>query len=200
MRRSLTIDDGYKLIGLARSIIEAHLKNKEYSIDDDMIERYSEKRGVFVTLHKKASKEELRGCIGYPLPYKPLYEAVIDSAISATRDPRFKPVTINELTNIIIELSILTIPELIEGNRRDYPKQIKIGKDGLLVYWRYGSGLLLPQVAIEYNFDPEQFLCETCIKANTYPDCWLYEDTKVYKFQAIVFKELEPRGDITLRE
>ncbi len=198
MKRSLTINDGYKLIKLARRAIETHLNKKEYSIDEDIINRYSEKSGVFVTLLRKSSKEELRGCIGYPLPYKPLYSAIIDSAISATRDPRFEPVNIDELNNIIIELSILTTPELLNGDRRDYPKHIKIGRDGLLIHWRYGSGLLLPQVAIEYNFDPEQFLCETCIKANAYPDCWLYEDTKVYKFQAIIFKELEPNGDVIL--
>ena len=190
----LTLEDGYKLIKVARDAIEHHLSNKEFVIDDD-IKRYSQKQGVFVTLNKRASEEELRGCIGYPLPIKPLYQALMDAAISAARDPRFEPVTMEEMEKIIIELSILTEPELL-SNAREYPKQIKVGRDGLMINWRYGSGLLLPQVPIEYNWDEERFLCETCMKAGAMPDCWLYKDTKVYRFQAIIFKEVTPRGEV----
>ncbi|GIU70871.1 MAG: AMMECR1 domain-containing protein [Candidatus Nitrosocaldaceae archaeon] len=198
MRRLLTLKDGYKLVKAARTAIEQHLANKEVKIDEE-IKRYSQKSGVFVTLNKKASKEELRGCIGYPLPTKPLYQALIDAAISATRDPRFEPVRLEEMEEITIELSILTEPELIKvDDPREYPKKIKVGRDGLLIHWRYGSGLLLPQVAIEYNWDEERFLCETCMKAGAMPDCWLYEDTKVYRFQAIIFKEVEPRGEVII--
>lgn len=193
----LTLEDGYKLVRAAREAIECQLSNQEYSIDS-IKEGYSQKCGVFVTLYKRASKEELRGCIGYPLPIKPLYQALVDASISATRDPRFEPVTLEEMDNITIELSILTEPELLTSNPREYPKQIKVGRDGLLIHWRYGSGLLLPQVAVEYNWDEERFLCETCIKAGAMPDCWLYEDTKVYKFQAIIFKEITPRGEVRM--
>ena len=190
----LTLEDGYRLIRVARDAIEHHLSSKEFVVDD-AIKQYSQKQGVFVTLNKRASKEELRGCIGYPLPIKPLYQALIDAAISATRDPRFDPITIEEMDKIVIELSILTEPELL-SNAREYPKKVRIGRDGLLIHWRYGSGLLLPQVAVEYNWDSERFLCETCIKAGAMPDCWLYEDTKVYRFQAIIFKEVTPRGEV----
>jgi hypothetical protein len=190
----LTLEDGSKLVKVARDAIEHHLSNKEFIIDD-ALKRYSQKQGVFVTLNKRASKEELRGCIGYPLPIKPLYQALIDAAISAAKDPRFEPVTMKEMDKIIIELSILTEPELLT-NPREYPKKINVGKDGLLIHWRYGSGLLLPQVPIEYNWDEERFLCETCMKAGAMPDCWLYEDTRVYKFQAMIFKEASPRGKV----
>ncbi|MEM4274748.1 MAG: TIGR00296 family protein [Candidatus Nitrosocaldaceae archaeon] len=192
----LTLDDGYNLIRLARNSIESYLTNNGFRLDDDIKKRYGEKRGVFVTLNKV---RELRGCIGYPLPIKPLYEAVVDAARNAIRDPRFEPVRIGEMDNITIELSILTEPEIIKvKDLKDYPKMIKIGRDGLLIYWRYGSGLLLPQVAIEYRWDEERFLCETCIKAGALPDCWLYDDTKIYKFQAIIFEERSPRGEVIL--
>ncbi len=195
----LSIDDGYRLVRLARDAIEHHLANDEFVIDEDTKMRYMQEQGVFVTLNKKASRDELRGCIGYPLPIKPLYQAVVDAAISASRDPRFEPVSREEMSNITIELSILTEPELIRvDDPRDYPKMIRVGKDGLIIHWRYGSGLLLPQVAIEYNWDEERFLCETCIKAGALPDCWFYEDTRVYKFQAIIFKEVLPRGDVIM--
>ena len=66
----------------------------------------------------------------------------------------------------------------------------------MIIHWRFGSGLLLPQVPIEYGWDEEQFLCETCVKSGSMPDCWFYDDTKVYRFEATVFKEVEPRGKI----
>src|SRR5205085_9251277 len=96
----------------------------------------------------KNKEEHLRGCIGFPLPEKKLYRSVIDAAIAAaTHDPRFPPVDREELANIIFEVSVLTSPQKIEvQNTRDYKNHIRIGKDGLILKWRYGSGLLLPQV------------------------------------------------------
>ena len=200
MKGLLTLNDGSRLVKLARDAIESTLNGTKLEVSNDIVEKYSMKAGVFVTLNRLHSDtEELRGCIGYPLPYKPLYQAIIDSAISASRDPRFEPVKADEIDYIVVELSILTEPELLKAkDPRDYPKMIKVGRDGLLIYWRYGSGLLLPQVAVEYRWDEERFLCETCMKAGALPDCWLYEDTKVYRFQALIFKETKPRGEVIM--
>ncbi|MFQ5940645.1 MAG: TIGR00296 family protein [Nitrososphaerales archaeon] len=196
----LSEQDGAELVKLAREAIENYLiKNIRITVQESIAKKYNEKAGVFVTLNSIRNKsEELRGCIGFPMPEKILYEAVINASIaSATDDPRFKPVEKEELDSITLEISVLTKPELIiVKDPREYKERIKVGRDGLIVYWRYGSGLLLPQVPIEYGWDEERFLCETCIKAGTMPDCWFYEDTKIYKFEAMVFKEVEARGNV----
>ncbi|MEM2923251.1 MAG: TIGR00296 family protein [Candidatus Nitrosocaldus sp.] len=215
----LSDDDGYMLIRLARSAVEYYLKHgRMIDVDDHTRSRYAVKAGVFITLNElivsrndsaihgksifidytKDAREELRGCIGFPLPSKELYYAVVDAAVAAaTDDPRFKPVNISELDRITFELSILTEPELITvRDPREYKDKIKVGRDGLLIVWSYGSGLLLPQVAVEYGWDEERFLCETCMKAGALPDCWFYTDTRVYRFEAIVFKEVKPNGPV----
>ncbi len=197
---NLSDEDGLQLVKLSRSAIEAYLANNaRIDAPDGIAERYREKAGVFVTLNVlRGDAEELRGCIGFPMPEKMLCEAVIEAAIaSATADPRFKPLTKDELDRIAIELSVLTQPELIVvENPKQYKDRIRIGMDGLIVRWAYGSGLLLPQVPVEYGWDAEQFLCETCMKAGAMPDAWLQRDAKIYRFGAIVFKELKPGGDI----
>jgi uncharacterized protein (TIGR00296 family) len=193
-------NDGYTLVKLARSAVEHYLNYKKVIEPDSSIRsRYSMKYGVFVTINEyNKGMEDLRGCIGFPMPTKELYSALIDAAIaSAFNDPRFKPLSIDEYPKITFEVSILTEPELIKVNDpREYKDIIKVGRDGLIIVWRYGSGLLLPQVPVEYGWDAERFLCETCMKANALPDCWLYEDTKVYRFEAIIFKEVEPNGKV----
>jgi uncharacterized protein (TIGR00296 family) len=193
-------NDGYTLVKLARSAVEHYLNYKKVIEPDSSIRsRYSMKYGVFVTINEyNKGIEDLRGCIGFPMPTKELYSALIDAAIaSAFNDPRFKPLSIDEYPKITFEVSILTEPELIKVNDpREYKDIIKVGRDGLIIVWRYGSGLLLPQVPVEYGWDAERFLCETCMKANALPDCWLYEDTKVYRFEAIIFKEVEPNGKV----
>jgi uncharacterized protein (TIGR00296 family) len=150
----------------------------------------------------KHGKKELRGCIGFPYPTAPLAQAVIESAIeSATQDPRFPSVTLKELDSIVFEVSVLTPPELISTNKpTDYPSKIKVGQDGLIIEKGYWKGLLLPQVPVEWNWNEEEFLCQCCIKAGLPPDNWLLKDTKVYRFQAIIFEELKPKDNIVRKE
>jgi len=155
--------------------------------------------GVFVTLNSvRGNEKELRGCIGFPYPTLPLVRAVIDSAInSATHDPRFPPVSYDELNSIIFEVSILTPPQLIKIKKpTEYPSKIEVGKDGLIVERGYYKGLLLPQVPMKWNWKEEEFLCQCCVKAGLSPDCWVLEGTKIYKFQAIIFEETTPNGEI----
>ncbi|MDQ3998912.1 MAG: TIGR00296 family protein, partial [Thermoproteota archaeon] len=158
-----------------------------------------EKAGVFVTLNyvTTTKKEYLRGCIGFPLPERPLYQGVVEAAIAAaTEDPRFPPLDIQELDNILFEISVLTPPERITVSPADYGKEIEIGRDGLILQWRFGSGLLLPQVPVELKWDVEQYLANICYKAGAPPDVWLDPSSKLYKFQATVFKEVEPKGEV----
>ena len=197
---NLSDEDGLQLVKLARSALENYFeKHVKITVPDYVVNKYNEKTGVFVTLNSfRRQVEELRGCIGFPMPEKILYDAVVDAAISsATNDPRFRPVTKEELDEIAIEISVLTKPELIMvENPKQYKDKIKVGRDGLIVQWPYRSGLLLPQVPVEHKWDEEQFLCETCMKAGAMPDCWLYADTKVYRFETVVFKEVEPKGSV----
>jgi hypothetical protein len=132
----------------------------------------------------------------------PLVEAVIDSAISsATRDPRFPSVRLEELPELGVEVSVLTKPEKIEvKSPRDYPKSIVIGRDGLIVEWSGYAGLLLPQVPVEWGWDAEEFLSQACMKAGLMPDYWLRKDVRISKFSAQVFREKSPGGEVEGRE
>lgn len=185
---------------LARKAVEEHLRNRRViRVPTDTPPKLMEPCGVFVTLNSvQRGRKELRGCIGFPYPTTPLAKAVIESAISsATQDPRFYPVSLQELDSIVFEVSVLTPPQLIEVERStDYPSKIKVGQDGLIVEKGYYKGLLLPQVPIEWNWDEEEFLSQCCMKAGLSPDCWLLKGTKIYSFQAIIFEETSPKGEI----
>jgi len=191
----LSLENGKKAVSFARDVIENHVKNKSTS-SIDLNEVFNDKHGAFVTIHTYPD-HDLRGCIGIPLPVMPLKEAITEGAKSATRDPRFLPLSENELGNIIIEVTILTKPELIKVNDpKEYLSEIEIGRDGLIVEQSYFKGLLLPQVPVEQRWDKEEFLSHTCLKAGLMPDAWFDEKTKISKFSGQVFTELKPRGDI----
>lgn len=139
-----------------------------------------EKRGVFVTLWLEG---ELRGCIGFPYPIKPLAEAVQEAAVAAAvQDPRFPPVRTEELSHLEIEISVLSVPKPIE------PDQIQLGIHGLIVRRGNRSGLLLPQVAMEYHWDVPTFLAQTCGKAGLPQETWK-EKGCLFGFEAQVFSE-----------
>jgi len=127
---------------------------------------------------------------------------VIDAALSAaTRDPRFPPVAPEELEQITFEVSVLTPPEHVKVEKpTDYPSKIKVGQDGLIIEKSYCKGLLLPQVPIELDWNEEEFLCQCSMKAGMSPDSWLLKDTKIYRFQAIIFEEALPKGQIKLKK
>lgn len=192
-----TIDEAKKLIEIARKSILFAFDNKRYEVREKIFE---EKKGIFVTLLTYPEKE-LRGCIGIPEPILPLKKAIVEAAISsAFNDPRFPPLEKKELDQIIIEISILTKPELIKvENPKEYLNEIKVGRDGLIVKKGIFSGLLLPQVATEYGWSTEEFLSQTCMKAGLTPDTWLDKETKIFKFQAEVFCEKEPNGEIEVK-
>ena len=189
-----TLKDGELFVKTARKIIEHYLRYKEIIFPEE-IRKYEEKRGVFTTLR---IKNDLRGCIGFPRPIYPLYKALVLSSIAAaTEDPRFPPLTLDELNKTTIEISILTEPVLIEVNSpEEYLEKIEIGKDGLLLEYGIYSGLFLPEVPIEENWDIIEYLSYLCMKAGLEPDCWLKYKVKIYKFQSQIFREKEPNGEI----
>lgn len=195
----LTLDEGKSLVKLARETIETYLREGRKPRVPKVPAKLREHRGVFVTLNKGG---ELRGCIGHPLPTTPLVNAVIDSAISsATRDPRFPPVTLEELSALEVEVSVLSKPEPIKvKSPREYPKHIVIGRDGLIIEWLGYAGLLLPQVPVEWGWDAEEFLSHACMKAGLMPDHWLREGVQISKFSAQIFRERGPRGEVEERK
>ena len=192
----ISLTEGTELVRLARMAVETYLQE---SVIIKSERNTSEKAGVFVTLNYITTnrKEYLRGCIGFPLPEKPLYQGVVEAAVAAaTEDPRFPPLDIKELDNIIFEISVLTPPQQITVNPVNYRKEIQIGRDGLILHWRFGSGLLLPQVSVEFKWGVEEYLANICYKAGAPPDVWRDPTTKLYKFQATVFKEAQPKGEV----
>ena len=187
----IPIPDRKKLLSLARESIETSFSNKEVSVEQEIKEKYSRDQGVFVTLNKKSGS--LRGCIGYPEPVMPLYEAIINAARAAAfEDPRFEPLRKEELNDIVVEISVLTIPKLIEVKHPlEYLEKIKVGEDGLIIRGPLSSGLLLPQVFTEYKATPQTALEMLCEKAGLPVDSWHNLRNKIYKFQAEVFSEKE---------
>jgi AmmeMemoRadiSam system protein A len=178
-----TLEEKKELLQLARKTIENYLTKgkKEYPWTDNP--KFSEKRGVFVTLHKKG---DLRGCIGYPLPIKPLIEAVVDNAISsASEDYRFNPVSVEELDDIDIEISVLTVPQKVKSY-----KDVVVGRDGIIISKTFMRGLLLPQVPVEQGWDLEQYISWGCRKAGLPADEWK-RSVEIETFQGIVFGEKE---------
>ena len=186
----LTISDGKALIELARKSIYYVLRNKALKEDSVLKQRFSEKRGVFVTLHKD---HELRGCIGFIEPIFSLFDSIVKaSAAAAFNDPRFPPMTIEEIkeNNIEIEVSVLTIPQLVDNSSaEDCLNEIKVKRDGLIVEMDSFKGCLLPQVAGEYGWDEKQLLENTCIKAGLDKGAWKSEGCNIYRFSAQIFSE-----------
>lgn len=192
----LSEHDGENIVKTARATVTEYLKTrKKINVDEDFKSKFSYNSGVFVTLNKK---ENLRGCIGFPTPVKKLYQSLVDAAIaSATEDPRFPPVKYEELNEITFEVTILTSPKEVKvTNPHEYLDKIKVGRDGLIVKWEFGSGLLLPQVPVEYGWNEEEFLNHTCEKAGAPFDCWKDKGTKILQFEGIVFKETKPHGSV----
>lgn len=187
MSQVYTKEEKKELLSLARSTIEKYLKvqTKVYPPTDNP--NFMEKRGAFVTLHKE---DDLRGCIGYPLPIKPLLETIVDNAVSAAaEDYRFNPVTPNELKDIDIEISILTVPETVSNY-----KDVVVGHDGIIISKGFNKGLLLPQVPIEQGWNLEQYISYGCMKAGLPADEWKKTGKSIVNietFQAIVFGEKE---------
>lgn len=177
----LNSEQQYFLLKLAREAIQCHLEGKEAPKVKVPDPRLKEKRGAFVTLRVN---EELRGCIGYPIPYKPLYETILDVAVSsATQDFRFQSLGLEELPKTRIEISVLTSPQPVKDI-----KDIEVGKHGIVISEGLNKGLLLPQVPVEWDWDLETYLSHGCLKAGLPEDAWK-KGAQIETFTAQVFSE-----------
>jgi AmmeMemoRadiSam system protein A len=184
----LSAEDQSWLLKLARATLESLAPHgdavplENQVIHGEMPPSAVEKRGVFVSLHKAG---RLRGCIGYIEPIVPLYQAVIDNAVNAARrDPRFDPLGLDEVGEVDIEISVMTVPRKITDIG-----EIEVGRHGLIASQGLSRGLLLPQVATEYGWDRETFLNHVCQKAGLRPDAWRDGKVDFEVFSAQVFGE-----------
>ena len=165
---------------IAYESIKSKLEGRPFSLEYEITPNLAQKRGAFVTLHKFG---ELRGCIGNIVGIKPLHETVKEMARAAAfEDPRFTPLRPEELKDIDIEISVLTPLKKVKNI-----DEIQVGKHGIYIKKGFYSGLLLPQVAVEYNWDRYTFLDNTCMKAGLPPGCWKDPETEIYIFSADVF-------------
>lgn len=181
MNAELTREQERALLALARASIERHF-GAEAPVRPELRDPlFREKRGAFVTLKAHG---ELRGCIGYPLPVKPLDETVAEMAVAAaSQDYRFEPLTPDELRETVIEISVLTVPRPVAS-----PAEVEVGRHGIILSKGGRKGLLLPQVPGEYGWGREEFLRHGCLKAGLPPDEWR-KGARIEVFEARVFSE-----------
>jgi len=178
----LSDEDKRFLLRLARDSMEAFASGRTFQPPAEVPESVRPVQGAFVSLHKAG---QLRGCIGYVEGVRPLWEAVRDLAVeAAAHDPRFPPVRPRETEEVDIEISALEPLERIKG-----PGDFEIGKHGLYIRVAGRSGLLLPQVATEHNWDAPKFLEQTCWKAGLPPDAWRDPAAELCRFGAAIFGE-----------
>lgn len=189
---TLNEDQGRALLGIARRAITLTANNDRVPLEELEDDSLQQKAGVFVTLWKKQQAgdldldgfDQLRGCIGRLKPDFPLSYAVNSAAISAaTRDPRFSPLTADELDKITIEVAVLTPLEEIESL-----EEIVIGRDGIVIEAMGRRGLLLPKVAPRMNWDRSDFLENVCLKAGLPPKIWPGEG-QLFRFTTTEFRE-----------
>jgi AmmeMemoRadiSam system protein A len=176
----LSDEEKEELHKIARKAIENQFMGKSAAITAPSCEKLLEKRGAFVCVKKKGM---LRGCMGSFEADEPVHKAVeILAQAAAFRDPRFAPLQEEELSYLDLEISVLTPLTEIKN-----PEEIQVGVHGIYIRRGIRSGVLLPQVATERNWDTITFLEETCRKAFLPPDAWKDEETRIYVFSADVF-------------
>ncbi|MGB9763001.1 MAG: AmmeMemoRadiSam system protein A [Minisyncoccia bacterium] len=189
----MTLKNKKYLLEISRRAIEKYLtENAILVIDDDGLDKeLVEKKATFVTL---TINNELRGCMGEMKATKPLYQSVIDNSLaSAFLDPRFNPLTLEELNKIKIEISILSPLKLIDLNQfkdiNDFVKYLEKRKPGIFLKKDKYQATFLPQVWEELK-NPSEFLTHLCYKAGLKPDEWLnFKNLEIQEYEVDKFKE-----------
>jgi len=185
-------EDGAAAVRIARDAIYAETSGSSADISyPDVFERPA---GVFVTIRNYPSGD-LRGCIGYPEPVLPLIEALVRSARSACHDPRFPDLQEEELDFVTIEVTVLSKPERMTGDKQQLVRDIVIGRDGLIIEWKGRRGLLLPQVPGEWGWDATEYLENLSAKAGLRRDAWAESGSAIYSFTGEIFSETSPNGE-----
>jgi AmmeMemoRadiSam system protein A len=177
----LTVEEKKYLKDLVRLSISAEFAgDSNWKAPDPPSAKLRETFGAFVTLTLGG---ELRGCIGHIVGDKPLYLTIAEMAKAAAfQDPRFPPLSRAEFEEIHTDISILSPITLCPD-----PTLVKVGRHGLIMRQGYKQGLLLPQVPVEWHWDRETFLAQTCRKAGLPADAWKMPETQIYWFEAEVF-------------
>ncbi len=180
--RALTTEEQKELLGIARRTIEECAKGGGLPTESSRSEGLGFERGAFVTLHQSG---RLRGCIGNFVSEGALLQTVQSMARAASQqDPRFPPVSPAETAGLDLEISVLSPLKKIEDIN-----EIEVGVHGIYLISPRGRGVLLPQVAVEYGWDRDTFLDQTCIKAGLNPGCWADPQTQILIFSAQIFSE-----------
>ena len=176
----LTPDERQRLLAIARRALEARVRGARDPVREDE-ETLDARRGAFVSIHHG---EDLRGCLGRLEADRPVSEIVahLGRAV-ADSDPRFPPVEPRELDELTIEISVLTLEREVQSL-----DDVEVGRHGLIVEHGHRRGLLLPQVAVQHNWDALEFVVHTCIKAGLPPDAW-QQGARILVFEAQVFAE-----------
>ena len=179
MKSHLSTTEENLLLKIARESINNYVSEGIKTPIEASGENLLAKQGCFVTIKQK---ERLRGCLGQFTSDKPLCQLIQEMAIAAaTHDPRFYPMENEDLQNFELEISVLSPLQKIESI-----EEIEVGVHGLYIEKNFYRGVLLPQVAIEYGWDRDTFLSQTCLKAGLDKDAWK-EDAEIYIFTAQVF-------------
>jgi len=187
----LTDEQGQMLVQLARQTIKQELEGADGAVDESDVfadEAFQEHCGVFVTLHKR---EALRGCIGSVAAVEPIVDGVRRHAKNAAfHDPRFTPVSQDELAELDIEVSVLSQPVKLDyTDGSTLPALLKPGRDGVILKAASGAGAtFLPQVWKQLP-DPHSFLNHLCIKAGLQPTAWLTDPLEIQIYQVQHFEE-----------
>lgn len=193
IREAPTISDadGIAIVSAARRAVTAHLG---ITVPDTSALIPNNNSGVFVSIHKAG---KLRGCIGFIVTDQKLSYSITEAAVAAaTQDSRFVPMNPDELSDVIFEVTVLSVPEKLSAKRAEYPSEIIVGRDGLIIQDASHSGLLLPQVPVEFGWNSTEFLDQTCQKAGLDDKCWMDERVVVKRFSGTIFKEVAPNGQI----
>ena len=186
-------DTGIRAVRAARSAVLSETSGGRFERPTDG--EFAENKGVFVTLSTYPD-HGLRGCIGIPLPVLPLGEALEEAARSACHDPRFPDLRERELAHIAVEVTVMTVPQVIDCPKSDLPGRIEIGRHGLIITCGRRRGLLLPQVPVEWGWGQEEFLRQLSAKAGLPYDAWTLKDSTIWSFTGEIFHELSPKGEI----
>ena len=178
----LTRTEATILLKIAREAIIHQVKNIDYSPMPREEKALNQHSGCFVTITQEG---HLRGCIGNFQSQQPLFREVATMAVAAaSQDPRFQPMSRDELDNFSLEITILSPLEKIDDTNL-----IEVGTHGIYIVKGHNHGVLLPQVATEYGWDRETFLRQTCVKAGLPEDSWQLPDAEIYIFSGLIIHE-----------
>lgn len=192
------IDHGRQLVKAARNSIELFLidPNFDREIVRNTLHEFKMRHGVFVTLEHYPTRV-LRGQMGFPNAIAPLNESVVDAAIAAAfEDTKFVSVSKPELDELIVEVSIMSSPIHLNGGAHARLNGIKIPGDGIMIEYGLRRGLILPMVPVEKKWSKKRSLEEACKKAGIHANHWMQPKVRLYRFEAQVFREESPNGDI----